>query len=133
MKLYQKQLFLLILSLWLSACGNSAGAANDETSSAHLPPVFTQNGCIACHSVEPDGPQQVGPTLAGLAASAAEIIADPNYTGNATTVEAYIQESILEPEAYIVEGYSPLMPKTYAASLDEEELAALVDYLLTLK
>jgi len=59
--------------------------------------------------------------------------ADPDYTGNAATVEAYIRESILEPEAYTVEGYSPLMPKTYAASLDEEELAALVDYLLTLK
>jgi cytochrome c2 len=133
MKRYQKQLLLLILSLWLSACGNNAGAANDETLSADLPPVFTQNGCIACHSVEPDGPQQVGPPLAGLAASAAETIAAPGYTGNAATVEDYIRESILEPETYVVEGYSPLMPKTYAASLDEAELAELVDYLLTLK
>jgi nitric oxide reductase subunit C len=133
MKLHQKHFLLVILSLWLSACGNSAGATNAEALSATLPPVFTQNGCVACHSIEPDGPQQLGPTLAGVAGRAAETIAAPDYTGNVNTVEAYIRESILDPGIHIVAGYTPLMPKTYAASLDEEELAELVDYLLTLE
>jgi cytochrome c2 len=128
--LYQKQFFLLALSLWLAACSSSAAA---EPKSTNVPPIFAENGCIACHSVEPDGSQDLGPSLAGLATRSTQTIADPTYTGEADTVEAYLRESILNPEIYVVSGFTPLMPKTYVASLDEQELTELVNYLLTLK
>ena len=43
----------------------------------------------------------------------------------------YVYESIVEPQAYIVEGYPPVMPAW--ASLGDETVNALVEYLLALE
>ena len=54
------------------------------------------------------------------------------------TAEEYIRESILEPSAFIVEE-CPLgqclqvMPENYGELLTEEELDAIVTYLLSLR
>lgn len=80
-----------------------------------------------------------GPTLAGLANRAAQLIASDDYTGSATDVEGYIREAIVEPSAHITPGnmYSAngtsFMPTGYDESLSEEELNHLVAYLATLK
>ena len=120
---------LLISSLiqLLVACGSSgsdspAGAAE----ATHIAP-FVDNGCVACH-MDGNVDQPLGPSLIGVATKSKATIEDPAYTGSAATVEAYLRESILQPEAHIVAGFTPLMPKTYASSLDEEELETLVDY-----
>jgi len=42
--------------------------------------------------------------------------------------EEYLRESILRPQAKVVEGYKPLMP-TFEGQIDEDGLAALVAYL----
>jgi cytochrome c oxidase subunit 2 len=44
--------------------------------------------------------------------------------------EAYIRESIVNPEAQIAKGFQPLMPSNYDEILDPAEVDALVDYLL---
>lgn len=94
--------------------------------------------CNACHSTAP-GADMAGPTLAGLANRAAQIIASDDYTGSATDVEGYIREAIVEPSAHITPGnmYSAngtsFMPTGYDESLSEEELNHLVAYLATLK
>jgi nitric oxide reductase subunit C len=94
--------------------------------------------CNACHSTAP-GADMAGPTLAGLATRAAEILASGNYTGGAEDVEGYIRESIVNPSAHLIPGkmYSAngtsFMPTGYDKSLTQEQLNHLTAYLASLK
>jgi cytochrome c oxidase subunit 2 len=45
----------------------------------------------------------------------------------------YIRESILMPQAKIVNGYSEVKMNSFAGQLDEKELGYLIKYLETLK
>lgn len=93
--------------------------------------------CVACHSTSP-GVSLAGPTLAGLATRAADLINSPDYTGDAKDVAGYIREAIVEPSKYITPGpmYSAngvsFMPPTYGNDLTSEEIDQLVAYLETL-
>lgn len=97
-----------------------------------------QPACTSCHSTEP-GVDMAGPSLAGLATRAAEIIESSEYEGEAKDVEGYIREAIIAPSAYLVPGdmYSAggasFMPAGYEESLFEDELSQLASYLATLK
>ncbi len=90
--------------------------------------------CNACHSMQP-GADMAGPSLAGIATRAAEIIESPDYTGEAEDVMGYILESIREPSAYLVPGamYSAngvsFMPTTYTETMTDEDIEALAAYL----
>jgi cytochrome c oxidase subunit 2 len=46
--------------------------------------------------------------------------------------EGYLRESILRPQAKLVDGYQPLMP-TFQGLASEENVMALVEYVKTLK
>lgn len=134
-KSYQTLLILLGLSLCtLAACSRAAdeysSADSGEATSGEA--LFKQNGCIACHTLEP-GVTGVGPSLVGVATIRVETLRNSGYTGDAETVETYIRESIINPRVYIVDGYASVMPKTYGASLSEEELVTLVAYVLRLE
>lgn len=90
-------------------------------------------GCITCHSLEP-GQTLVGPSLAGIATQAEEIIKSPNYTGKAKTVDEFLREAIVDPNAYVTEGFSPgVMYQNYGKDLTEQQIADLVAFLKTLK
>lgn len=78
-------------------------------------------GCVSCHSA--DGSTGAGPSWLGIYGRE-EVLDD----GSSVTVDdAYIRESILMPNAKIVEGFIPnLMPQTYEeqfAQRQEEVLA----------
>src|SRR5690606_5526588 len=94
--------------------------------------------CNACHSTAP-GADMAGPTLAGVASRAAELVSSDLYKGNAKDVEGYIRESIISPSNHLVTGamYSAngtsFMPTGYEESLTAEQLDNLVAYLATLK
>lgn len=94
--------------------------------------------CNACHSTAP-GADMAGPTLAGLATRAANIIASPDYKGSAEDVKGYILESIVDPSAHLIPGnmYSAngtsFMPTGYDKSLTAEQLEYLTAYLASLK
>jgi nitric oxide reductase subunit C len=94
--------------------------------------------CNACHSTAP-GVNMAGPSLAGVAGRAQQMIASPNYKGEARDVKSYLEESIRSPSAHLVPGqmYSAngqsFMPNTYAQDLSDEQIDQLVEYLLTLK
>ncbi len=76
--------------------------------------IAEQQGCMACHSM--DGTELVGPTWQGLwgrseaLTDGTEVIVD----------EEYLRESIINPNAKMVQGFAPVM---LAYDLPEEDLA----------
>lgn len=94
--------------------------------------------CNACHSTAP-GANMAGPTLAGIASRAAEMVESDLYKGNAKNVEGYIRESIISPSNHLIPGdmYSAngasFMPTGYEETLTAEQLDNLVAYLATFK
>jgi ferredoxin/cytochrome c551/c552 len=83
-------------------------------------------GCRVCHSLEPDV-RLVGPSLAGVAARAGQQAPD-------LTAAEYLRQSILEPNAHVVEGFpANQMPPTYAETLTDQQVSDLVGFLLTLQ
>ena len=124
---------LIIAGVLLAGCG----AGGDPEAGERLYTSFTIGradapGCITCHSLVP-GEIKVGPSHAGVARRAAEVIRQADYTGSATTAEGYLRESILEPDAYVEVGFAPgVMYQAYSQTLTEGELEDLVAFLLTL-
>ena len=47
--------------------------------------------------------------------------------------EAYIHESIINPEAKIVAGFQNLMPNNFGDVLTDQEISALIAYIKTLQ
>jgi cytochrome c oxidase subunit 2 len=52
--------------------------------------------------------------------------------GSVVVDENYMRESMLEPQAKIVEGFNPVMP-TYAGRLSDKDITGLIEYIKTLK
>ena len=128
----------LLLALSLVACGG--GDSTEDSSSGTGPSVsngealFAQTtigsasapGCITCHSLE------AGVTLVGPAQNDIGTRATGRVAG--VSGEDYLRQSIVEPDVYIVDGFSAgLMYQNYANELSDSEIDDLVAYLLTLK
>jgi len=105
------------------------GAAPEEGESplAAGREIFTSAGCDACHTLDDaDATAQVGPDLNQLAAVAEKRVKPKN-------AEEYVRESIVDPPAFVVEGYSgDTMPGNFDDQLTPEEIDTLVQYLLGL-
>lgn len=80
-------------------------------------------GCAGCHNGE------TAPAVEGTWTRITDIrLLDPLLDGY--TVERYLVESIVHPNAYIAPDYlGNLMPQNYGARLDIQQLADLVAYL----
>jgi Fe-S-cluster-containing hydrogenase component 2 len=86
----------------------------------------TNAGCRICHSLEP-GVVLVGPSFDGVATRAATRV--PGMSA-----EDYIRQSILDPNAYVVEGFpAGQMLQNFGELLTPEQIDDLVAFLLTLK
>jgi cytochrome c oxidase subunit 2 len=81
-------------------------------------------GCGACH-VNAAG--KIAPSLAGLFGAPVSLEGGETIFAD----EAYIRESILFPQRKVVIGYDPVMPP-YERRIDDEQLAALVEYIKSL-
>ena len=104
---------------WLS--GNVAGTSLAQRGQR----LFSDLACNTCHLEDGRGR---GPALTNKF-GVSERLAD------GTTVpidEAYLRESILRPQAKVVEGYQPLMP-TFQGLVSEENVMALVEYVKSLR
>jgi cytochrome c oxidase subunit 2 len=86
--------------------------------------LFTQLACVTCHA---SGDQQRGPVLNGLFGSQVTLANGEKVAAD----NAYIRESILNPQAKIVAGFPPLMP-TFQGQVSEEQLLALTEYIKSL-
>jgi hypothetical protein len=96
-----------------------------------LDKLFVQSGCAVCHTIPGIDPAKgrQGPKLV-LGTNGPRRLADPNYKGTAENVREYIQESILNPGAYIVPGYSDrVMPRWYGKRLNAKAMDRIANYL----
>ena len=83
--------------------------------------AFSDNGCTACHTLTAAGSSgTVGPDLDKL----------KTYASNANQpLDAFIHESIVDPNKYIEKGYPKgVMPETFG-SLPKNTIDALVKFL----
>ena len=86
------------------------------------------NGCLSCHSV--DGSVSVGPTWQGLFGETVTL-ADGS---TATVDDAYLHTAIVEPNAQVAQGFpAGVMPQSYAASLSEQQISEIIDYIRSLE
>lgn len=87
--------------------------------------IVNQNGCFACHST--DGSIIVGPSWAGLYGSDVEL-----SDGSVVVADdAFIHESILDPNAKIVAGFPANAMPQY--TLSDDEVADIIEFIKTLQ
>jgi mono/diheme cytochrome c family protein len=113
---------LFILSLLLASCASQPTTDLSDTDQVGYQ-VFISS-CASCHAISGDT-RIVGPSLDGIATTASTRVVGMD-------AEAYIRQAILEPSAFINEGYQDIMPAALAQSLSSEELDSLVAFLLIL-
>jgi cytochrome c oxidase subunit 2 len=99
------------------------GGGGSSSGSAVAISVFTKNGCTACHTFTPipAARGKIGPDLDNLKEAAAKA---------GMPLDAYIEQSITDPNAYITPGYKPnVMPPGFGSSIPKSQLDQLVQYL----
>ena len=109
-----------------SSSATTAGGTAEKASAATHDRgalLFATKGCVGCHmhAALPNAHMQIGPNLTGLPDRAATRVAGLD-------AHAYIRQSLREPQAYIVSGYTLRMPDLH---LSEEEIASLSAFLLS--
>jgi len=131
-KIYLPVACLVVTILFTACAGRGDGVGETGSSASAGEKLFKQAvignhaGCVTCHSLEADV-TVVGPSLSGIANTAASRIPG-------RSAEEYIRESILDPNAYVVEGFiAGTMPLVWANMLSDEQVSNLVAYLMTLK
>lgn len=90
--------------------------------------LYTLKGCVACHKT--DGTTLLAPTWSGLFGKKETVTADGKTT-EVTVDEAYIKESILEPQKKITKGFEKTIMPTLTVTNDE--INQLIAYIKTLK
>jgi len=101
----------------------SGGRAEDSPVAAGQK-LFSDLACNTCHMTESQGR---GPVLTNLFGKTVEL----QGGGTAVVDEAYIRESIVNPQAKIVAGFQPIMP-TFQGLVSEEQLLQLISYVKSL-
>jgi cytochrome c oxidase subunit 2 len=102
---------------------NKQGKALSGSPSQAGRTVFVNNGCGACHTLKAAGATaKIGPDLDKLPTEA---------QGAGKPLEAFVRESIVNPNAYVAPGFPKnVMPQTFA-QLPKSQLDALVQYLIS--
>lgn len=106
---------------WLKGQQQAIGSANPSVSGAA---VFKNNGCGACHTLTAAGASaKIGPDLDQL----------PKWAAQAKQpLESFVKTSVTDPNGYIQPGFPKnVMPGTFGASLSQQQLDALVQYLIS--
>ncbi|MCC7451765.1 MAG: cytochrome c [Anaerolineae bacterium] len=81
--------------------------------------------CATCHRVDSEA-RLVGPGLLNVGKRAGTRV-------RGMSAIEYLRQSIVSPSAYVVEGYTDLMPKNWGKVFSEKQIDDLIAYLLTLK
>jgi cytochrome c oxidase subunit II len=113
---------------WLTAGGAVATGPVASPADAGRELFANVFGCVACH--RDDGTTGLGPVLGGVAGNPVTltdgrtVVADDNY----------LRESIMNPSAKIVQGFtSPSIMPPFQGSVSEEQVMQLIAYIKSLK
>jgi cytochrome c oxidase subunit 2 len=145
----KKYLLLLVLPLFLAACGGNAGneQATDQTAVEEAQPaeetavavadpvergrqIFEEKICMTCHSL--DGSKLVGPSIKGIYGKTETVVTDGKER-QITIDDEYIRRSILEPDADLTKGYTAGQMVVPPPQLTDEEIAYVIEYIKTIK
>lgn len=83
--------------------------------------LVVQYSCVACHVAGAN--LGIAPPFAGLADRAAT-------RRPPLSAASYVYESITNPTAFVVEGYTGAMPENFAERLSDRDLGDIMAYLL---
>src|SRR3981189_267513 len=103
-----------------------SGNAGNLTPAAAGQQLYQSLGCVSCHGANGEGGR--GPTLAGLFGR--QTLLSTGQTVRAD--EAYIRESIINPQAKLVAGFGPIMP-TFQGQVSEDQLVQLLAFIKSLQ
>lgn len=113
-------LIILFFVGFITSCDSTTDTSPEAGQNLAL-----QKGCIACHSV--DDTTKIAPPWRGLYGSEVEL----NDGSLITADEDYLVESIEDPNAKIVKGFTRgSMPPI---SLTDEEITAVIAYIKSVK
>lgn len=87
--------------------------------------LFTQNGCSTCHLLDQQGRC---PMLRGLYNKPVQL----NDGRTVIADDAYLRESILQPNAKVVAGFEPNIMPNFQGQLSEEQVIQLISYIKSL-
>ncbi len=90
-------------------------------------------GCTACHILSVVGPPWAATDgLPGSAVRGDIRIQQDNYTGNATSGDEYLIESVVETNIHVVEGFQPgIMPTNFSERITLQDMAHLLAFMKT--
>lgn len=100
------------------------GNLNQQSAASSGQQLFQTLGCASCHGNNGEGGR--GPALLGVFNSNVQTSA-----GQVRADEAYIRESILTPNAKLVNGFGPIMP-TFQGVVNEEQIVQIIAYIKSL-
>jgi len=101
------------------------GGQRGETMAQAGERLFQQYACHTCHKPNSEGR---GPILDGLYGSRVSLLSGAKVVAD----ESYLRESIVNPNAKMLDGYKPLMP-TFAGQIGEEGILQLIAYIKSLE
>src|SRR2546428_920322 len=104
----------------------AADASTEDFVRAGQDIFYGKGTCALCHEIGKKGERC--PDLAGVGERSETRLKEERYKGKATNGAEYIVESVMEPTAYVVEGYQPSMPPV-GRQLNDLELVAVVSFL----
>ena len=114
------------LALAVTACGDDAGTSLDLSPQGDSGRrIANSNGCSGCHGGAGQG-TGVAPPFVGLYGTEREFSNAPPAVAD----DVYLSESITDPQAKLVVGYSARMPGN---SLDDDEIADVIAYIRDLQ
>ncbi len=151
MKVFSQLILLAVFTACLSGCPSETSPQESPASESHTeshsessapaspaavnlvgdpakgPALIASKTCGTCHTIKsiPTAKGTIGPTLDGIASTAATRV-------SGLDAEAYLRQSIEQPQAFVVPKFQPMMP-ALRTTLSDQEYADLIAYLLTLK
>ena len=116
---------VLCIAIFIAACGGNDSGEPATGEEIYDTRYMRAGGvkCSECHTLEEQGAGQIV-SLASLSEQAAERV-------EGMSAEAYVRQSILDPNAHLIDGSSrSAMPANYGEILSDEEIDNLVAFLL---
>ena len=92
--------------------------------------IMQDIGCFACHTI--DGGRLVGPTFKGIWGTT-QTVRTGKEKREVEVDEDYIIKSIYEPDADLVDGFTPGLMLSYEGQLTLEDIDHIIEYIKTLE